>query len=171
MEGTACTTVSGKLVADESVGAGSSTNDMVVPEMISKALFQSNVLNSAGVATQGTHNSAVESIRELGVSTMAVELAASDSAAVCTTLDCGATAFGVGAGSVDGLAASGSAAGVSTTQGGEMLVIGAAQQLTDDPVKPVFYMEFLTMTMSALRRVCFYCSKLVVTPTKAKIKV
>ena len=62
MEGTACTTVSGKLVADESVGAGSSTNDMVVPEMISKALFQSNVLNSTGVATQGTHNSAVESI-------------------------------------------------------------------------------------------------------------
>ena len=136
MEGTACTTVSGKLVADESVGAGSSTNDMVVPEMISKALFQSNVLNSAAVATHGTP-----------------------------------TAFGSGAGSVDGLAASGSAAGVSTTQGGEMLVIGAAQQLTDDPVKPVFYMEFLTMTMSALRRVCFYCSKLVVTPTKAKIKV
>ena len=134
-------------------------------------MVQSNVLNSVAVATQGSPNSAAEPTRELRVSTVAAELAASDSAALSTTLDGGATASGSGAGSVVGLAASGSAAGVSTTQGGEMLVIGAAQQLTDDPVKPVFYMEFLTMTMSALRRVCFYCSKLVVTPTKAKIKV
>ena len=41
----------------------------------------------------------------------------------------GATASGSVSGSVVGLAASGSAAGVSTTQGGEMVVSGAAQQL------------------------------------------
>ena len=117
------------MAAHESVAAGGSTNDMAAPEMISKAVVQSNVLNSAAVATQGSPNSAAEPARELCVSTVAAELAASDSAALSTTLDGGATASGSVSGSVVGLAASGSAAGVSTTQGGEMVVSGAAQQL------------------------------------------
>ena len=125
---------SGKLAAHGSVAAGGSTNDMAAPEMISKAVVQSNVLNSAAVVTQGSPNSAAEPARELCVSTVAAELAAqqlaaSDSAALSTTLDGGATASGSVSGSVVGLAASGSAAGVSTTQGGEMVVSGAAQQL------------------------------------------
>ena len=98
------------MAAHESVAAGGSTNDMAAPEMISKAVVQSNVLNSAAVATQGSPNSAAEPARELCVSTVAAELAASDSAALSTTLDGGATASGSVSGSVVGLAASGSAA-------------------------------------------------------------
>ena len=40
-----------------------------------------------------------------------------------------------------------------------------------DLAKPVFYPVFLTTTMKTLRCVCFYCSKLLVTPTNLKIKV
>merc|ERR1719470_351271 len=39
-----------------------------------------------------------------------------------------------------------------------------------DPAKPVFHPGFLTKTMKVLRCVCFYCSKLLVTPTNPKIK-
>ena len=42
--------------AHESVAAGGSTNDMAAPEMISKAVVQSNILNSAAVAIQGSPN-------------------------------------------------------------------------------------------------------------------
>ena len=84
--------------AHESIAARGSTNDMAAPEMISKAVVQSNVLNSAAVATQGSPNSAAEPARELCVSTVAAELAAqqlaaSDSAALSTTLDGGANFF------------------------------------------------------------------------------
>ena len=40
-----------------------------------------------------------------------------------------------------------------------------------DLAKPVFHPGFLTKTMKMLRCVCFYCSKLLVTPTNPKIKV
>jgi len=39
-----------------------------------------------------------------------------------------------------------------------------------DLSKPVFHPGFLTKTMKILRCVCFYCSKLLVTPTNPKIK-
>merc|ERR1719312_2344840 len=39
-----------------------------------------------------------------------------------------------------------------------------------DLAKPVFHPGFLTKTMKMLRCVCFYCSKLLVTPTNPKIK-
>jgi len=39
-----------------------------------------------------------------------------------------------------------------------------------DLAKPVFHPGFLTKTMKVLRCVCFYCSKLLVTPTNPKIK-
>ena len=40
-----------------------------------------------------------------------------------------------------------------------------------DLAKPVFHPGFLTKTQKILRCVCFYCSKLLVTPTNPKIKV
>jgi DNA-directed RNA polymerase II subunit RPB1 len=39
-----------------------------------------------------------------------------------------------------------------------------------DLAKPVFHPGFLTKTLKILRCVCFYCSKLLVTPTNPKIK-
>ena len=61
-------------------------------------MVQSNILKSASVTTQGLPNSAAEPARELCVSTVAAELAASDSAALSTTLDGGAPASGSGPG-------------------------------------------------------------------------
>ena len=40
-----------------------------------------------------------------------------------------------------------------------------------DLAKPVFHPGFLTKTQKILHCVCFYCSKLLVTPTNPKIKV
>ena len=40
-----------------------------------------------------------------------------------------------------------------------------------DLAKPVYHPGFLTKTQKILRCVCFYCSKLLVTPTNPKIKV
>ena len=40
-----------------------------------------------------------------------------------------------------------------------------------DLAKPVFHPGFLTKTQKILRCICFYCSKLLVTPTNPKIKV
>ena len=39
-----------------------------------------------------------------------------------------------------------------------------------DLAKPVFHPGFLTKTIKVLRCVCFFCSKLLVTPTNPKIK-
>lgn len=39
-----------------------------------------------------------------------------------------------------------------------------------DLCKPVYHIGFLTKTMKILRCVCFYCSKMLVTPTNPKIK-
>ena len=40
-----------------------------------------------------------------------------------------------------------------------------------DLAKPVYHPGFLTKTQKILRCICFYCSKLLVTPTNPKIKV
>ena len=60
------------MAAHESVAAGGSTNDMAAPETISKAVVQSNVLNSAAVATQGSLNSAAEHINSVHVNNVKI---------------------------------------------------------------------------------------------------
>lgn len=40
-----------------------------------------------------------------------------------------------------------------------------------DLAKPVFHVGFVTKTLKILRCVCFYCSKLLVSPVSTKISV